>query len=145
MPPESVPFHRRFLSSKTSILTKSAAVLLGAVAFAPHGFGADGGWTQAAAGTQLWSNSGNWAGGTIADGVDATAVFNTNLTADQTIGLEATGRTIGNLFFQDPDTASAGGFNVGQAGNGALNLDVTTGRSVIGVGALNTASGKKIS
>src|ERR1051326_7618012 len=105
----------------------------------------DGSWSQAGGGSQDWANTANWAGGIIADGADANAIFNVNLTADQSI-INAGGKTVGNLFFQDSDTSSSGGFNLGAATDtGSLTLDVTSGRSVINVGALNTGGGKKVS
>lgn len=121
-------------------LAGSVAALLGVTAGQVHAV--DGSWTQTAATAQLWSNSANWTGGIVADGVDGSAVFNTNLTADQNTSLEAGGRTIGHVFYQDPTTTTAGGFGLGIATDGALTLDVTSGPSVISVGALG--SGKKV-
>lgn len=108
--------------------------------------GTDGTWTQAGSGNQDWLNSGNWLNGAIADGTDAAAVFSVNITADQTI-TNAYGHTVGHLFFQDTTTSTAGGFGIGNSAEtalGALTLDVSSGRSVINVGPLNTGSGKKI-
>src|SRR5947208_4499627 len=104
---------------------------------------ADGSWSQATAGNQDWGNSANWLSGTIADGVDFSAIFSVNLPGDQSV-TNAGGRTIGHLFFSDTDTSSAGGYNLGFAGEpGSVTLDVTSGRSVVDIGALG--SGKKLS
>lgn len=111
----------------------------------------DGIWTQAAgttANSQDWGASSNWLNGIIADGTDMSAVFNVNIANDQTI-TNVPGRTIGHMFFQDTTTSSVGGYNVGPSSfaeeSGSLILDVTTGRSVINVGNLDTGSGKKVS
>jgi fibronectin-binding autotransporter adhesin len=66
--------------------------------------GADGIWTNTSGGT--WSTAGNWSGGVVANGSDATADFSTlNITANPTVTLD-TARTIGNLIFGDAVTAS---------------------------------------
>jgi autotransporter-associated beta strand protein len=104
----------------------------------------DGSWVPTAGGNQDWGTAANWVGSTIADGADGSAIFNVNLAADQTV-TGAGGRTIGHLFFQDTDTASQGGFNLGLLGEGSLTLDVSSGRSIVNVGNLNTGGGKKVS
>jgi hypothetical protein len=110
--------------------------------------GIDGSWTQTGGGNQDSTLAGNWLNGIVPSGIDASAVFNVNLTADQNI-INAGGQTIGHVFFQDSDasaTTTAGGFNWGAATDvGSITLDVSSGRSIIDVGNLVTASSKKIS
>ena len=49
----------------------------------------------------MWSTTGNWSGGTVANGTDGIADFSTlNITADDTVHLD-TARTIGQLKFGD--------------------------------------------
>jgi autotransporter-associated beta strand protein len=106
----------------------------------------DGSWSQAGGGSQDWGNAGNWVNSVVADGTDMSAIFNVNLTADQSV-TNAGGRTVGHLVFQDTTiTSPNGGYNLGAATDtGSLTLDVSSGRSVINVGTLDTANGKKVS
>ncbi|HXU77039.1 MAG TPA: hypothetical protein VN794_10745, partial [Methylomirabilota bacterium] len=105
----------------------------------------DGTWTQAVGGNQDWLNTANWFNGIVADGPDASAIISVDITADQNL-INAFGKTVGHFFFQDTATGTAGGFGIGLASEvGTLTLDVSSGRSVFDVGALNTGSGKKIS
>ncbi len=125
------------------LLKTSIATLLGLAVLTPRASATDGSWTQAGGGTQIWALGTNWTGGTIADGTDGNAILNVDLTADQTISLSASGRTIGNLFVQDTAIGTGGGFGLGAAGDGALTLDVSSGRSLIDLSTL--AGGKKLS
>src|SRR5215204_4406946 len=123
-------------TSHTQALATYATALLGAgwFAAAPQVQAADGTWIQAGGGTQQWSTTTNWLNGIVADGVGANALFHVNLVADQNIQLGAGGRTIGNLFFQDSTVASPdGGFGLGIAGDGAITVDVTSGRAVLAI------------
>jgi hypothetical protein len=62
--------------------------------------GTNGTWIDATTGG-LWSNSANWAGGTIADGQNAIADFSTlDITAENTVHLDSA-RTIGQIKFGD--------------------------------------------
>ena len=77
----------------------AASLLLGAGIVNSNA--ADGTWNNAAGG--IWSTSGNWAGGNIADGANSTVFFNTlDLTADTAVSLD-TARTLGNVVFSDTD------------------------------------------
>jgi fibronectin-binding autotransporter adhesin len=108
-------------------------------------FAIDGSWTQAAGGNQDWTITANWLNGIVPSGIDANAVINVNLTADQSI-TNVAGQTVGHLFLQDSDTSTAGGINLGAATDvGSITLDVSSGRSIIDVGNLNTGGGKKVS
>ena len=115
---------------KTSLHNLSLAARLLAVAAASLVLGhsaqaADGTWTNLSGG--LWSTSGNWSGGTIANGADFTANFGTlNITANQIISLDSA-RTIGNLIFSDTTTAF---FNWTLDNNGSGANILTLSRSV---------------
>lgn len=62
------------------------------VATAVHA-GTNGTWTNATTGG-LWSATGNWSGGTVADGQDGIANFSTlDITADNTVHLDMPGRS----------------------------------------------------
>src|SRR5262249_47163189 len=101
--------------------------------FQQSSWAADGSWSQAGGGNQDWLNTANWLNSVYADGIDANAIVSVNLTADQSI-TNAGGRTVGHMFFQDTDTGTAGGFNVGgSADAGSLTLDVSSGRSIFNV------------
>jgi fibronectin-binding autotransporter adhesin len=93
-----------------------------------------GTWTSTVDG--LWSAPGNWAGGTVANGANNTANFNTLDISDQTatttfpaVGVELdTPRTIGHLIFGDTNAATPGAwdlFTLTQATN-LLTLADTT-------------------
>jgi fibronectin-binding autotransporter adhesin len=77
-----------------------------------------GTWTSTVDG--LWSAPGNWAGGTIADGANNTANFNTLDISDQTatttfpaVGVELdTPRTIGHMIFGDTNAGTPGAWDV---------------------------------
>ncbi len=85
----------------------------------------DGTWTQTASGTHAWSNTDNWAGGTVAGGTDATASFTVNPAGAQTVNLD-TAVTLGSLIL-DRDQ------NLTIQGPGTLALDVTTGIPIVEV------------
>ena len=60
----------------------------------------NGTWTDTTSGG-LWSATGNWSGGTVANGTDGIADFSTlNITSDDTVHLDSI-RTIGQLKFGD--------------------------------------------
>jgi|GEM_PF-3177740 len=135
---------RRHTTGRSALaLNSSIATLLGLAALLPQAQATDGTWTQVGTGNQAWATTTNWTGGIVADAVDGNAIFNVDLTNDQTITLGGAGRTIGNLFFQDTATGTAGGYGIGTAGDGALTLDVSSGRSVVDIGALNGGTGAK--
>ena len=88
-----------------------------------HARAASGTWTQTTAGPFDWSlaATGNWSGGTVADGADSTANFTANITAGQTVNLAET-RTIGNITFTDSTTSSN---DLTISGANTLTLDRT--------------------
>jgi prepilin-type N-terminal cleavage/methylation domain-containing protein len=83
----------------------------------------DGTWTNLASGG-VWSASGNWSGGTVANGIGATANFSTlDLVADNTVHLDS-GRTVGNLIFGD--TAPSNNWTLDNNGNSSNQLTLAT-------------------
>ncbi|HEX8144064.1 MAG TPA: Ig-like domain-containing protein, partial [Pyrinomonadaceae bacterium] len=102
---------------------------------------ANGTWINAATGG-LWSASGNWLSGVVANGANSTADFNTiNLTANNTVRLDFS-RTIGNLTFGDTSTTTAASWTLdgnGDPSNG-LTLSVTSGTPTITVNALGAGA-----
>jgi len=104
---------------------------------------ANGTWTQTTSGG-LWSDSGNWSGGTIADGGTFTAFFNAlDITADNIVHLDSA-RNIGALNFGDTATGTAAGWTLDNNGNVA-NVLTLTGGNVITVSALGTGKVATIS
>jgi len=92
-------------------------------------------------GDSQWGTAANWLGGVVADGSGFTANFNcVNLTADRTVTLDAA-RTLGNLVFGDPTTATAGGWML-DAGSGSYALALAGATPTITVNALG--SGKVV-
>ncbi|HEY0946792.1 MAG TPA: autotransporter-associated beta strand repeat-containing protein [Opitutaceae bacterium] len=90
----------------------------------------------------LWSDSANWDGGVIGDGVGAVPTFgNFDVVTDNTVVLD-TPRTIGGLTFGDADTDSAANWTLSDAGNRAnvLTLDVASGTPTVTVNALGTGA-----
>lgn len=76
-----------------------------------------------------WSDTGNWSGGTVAGGTDATANFSgLNITANRTVTVDA-GRTVGHLSFGDTTKTSYGQWWI-LAGD-TLTLDTSAGSPTI--------------
>ena len=98
----------------------------------------NGTWTANASGN--WSDSGNWLGGSAADGTGCTADFSTiDITADRTVYLDSD-RTLTNFFFGDPTTASAGSWIF----QGASTLTLAGTTPTITVNALGTGKAVQI-
>jgi fibronectin-binding autotransporter adhesin len=70
-----------------------------------------------------WSDSAIWTGGTVADGIGASALFDATLAADSTVTVDAA-ITIGAITFTDTGIT---GFNLAIAGNGSDALTLATG------------------
>src|SRR5882762_1393012 len=72
--------------------------------------GTDGSWIGNSAGTQLWSDTTKWSGGTVADGAGATANLTFNITTvagrNVTIDGAVASRTIAILNIGDTDASS---------------------------------------
>jgi autotransporter-associated beta strand protein len=117
-----------------------AAVAVLAGAMAAHA--ADGTWTNTTSGG-LWSDTGNWSGGTVADGASFTADFNTiDITADNTVHLDSS-RTLGTLVFGDTDTGTAAGWVLDN--DGGANVLTLNGARTLTVNALGTDERVEIS
>jgi len=100
---------------------------------------ANGTWASAIDG--LWSNSNNWAGGTIADGAGGIATFSFNLSSDLNVHLDSS-RTIGALNFSDTQTPFLGYLldNGGTATNILTLAGATSAAPIITVGASTVAT-----
>lgn len=88
----------------------------------------------------VWSQSANWDGGVVADGVGAVPLFgNFDVTADNTVTLNSA-RTLSGLIFGDTVPASAANWTLSDGGNGAnlLTLDTIVGVPTVTVNALGT-------
>jgi autotransporter-associated beta strand protein len=98
-------------------------MVVSAVLAAPA-FAADGTWNVNNSGN--WSATGNWSGGTVANGVDSTAFLSNVITNNRTITLDSA-RTIGGIAAQDTSD------NYTISGANTLTLDVTTGIPTLNV------------
>ena len=91
--------------------TKRAALALAVAATVGLGhsaFGASGQWINTGSGA--WNTGANWNGGTIPNGVDDAADFNSvNLAADAVVSLDVP-VTLGSATFGDTDVSSAAGW-----------------------------------
>lgn len=129
----------RLFSAKAACL--SFSILAASVAFAPSAKAASGTWTSPSSGN--WSDSGNWSGGTIADGAGSAANFNgLDLGTDVTVHLDSL-RSIGSLTFSDLGSSPFNSYILDNGGNSAnvLTLDTgTTAAAVITVATGNTAT-----
>jgi fibronectin-binding autotransporter adhesin len=89
---------------------------------------ANGTWTQASPGTFSWDDTTRWLGGVPADGLGATANFNTvNPTDDITINLDVLSHTVGSMTFGDTDPSSAAGWTITSINSNSLSLDNSPG------------------
>lgn len=91
---------------------------------------ANGTWNSNASAN--WSDTSRWAGGVVANGVDATATFGSVISRNRTIRLN-TSRTIGGISAQDTS------HNYTITGSNTLTLDVTTG-----IPTLDVVSGRTL-
>ena len=100
---------------------------------------ADGTWTTDDSST--WSNSANWSGGVVADGMDFAADFgNADITGLRTVSLDSA-RSISNLSFGDAEPSSSGSWVLNNHSEPAniLTLAATSGLSTITVNAGTSA------
>jgi fibronectin-binding autotransporter adhesin len=85
-------------------------------------------WTNLSGGS--WPLAANWSNSIVAGGIGATACFNTlTLTANATVHLDGA-RTIGNLFFDDKNSAKHG-WTLNTGSGDPLTLAVSSGTPVI--------------
>ena len=99
-----------------------------------------GTWISASDGN--WTNTTNWKDGIIADGAGNTATFVTNLTADRTITLGTTTRTIGHLAFTNLNTSSRSWTISSSSGTQYLTFsaDSLDGTSVVDIATLTSVT-----
>ncbi len=98
-------------------------------------------WTNPTSGG-LWSDTSNWDGGVIADGLGAIPTFgNFDVPADNIVVLD-TPRTVSGLNFSDTNTASPASWTIDDDANpsNTLTLDAVSGAPVITVTALGSGS-----
>jgi hypothetical protein len=122
----------KFTCIRNLVLSASLLLLAGAL----NVQAASGTWTQTTSGG-LWSVTGNWLGGTVADGTGNTADFSTiDITANNTVHLDAA-HTLSILKFGNTDISPAASWlldNNGVGGN-ILTLGTTPTITVNQLGA----------
>ena len=113
-----------------SLRSTSAAVLFislvaaGLAVVTPSVHAANPTWTNTATGG-AWSSTGNWSGGTVADGSGIIADFSTlDITADNTVHFDSS-RTLGGLIFSDT-TKSPSAYNNWTLDNNANAANILT-------------------
>jgi autotransporter-associated beta strand protein len=110
----------------------------------PAAFSGDGTWTNTTSGG-LWSNSTNWTGGTIADGLGSTANFNTlDITSDNTVHLDGP-HTLTNLIFGNTDASPSANWILDNNGISANVLTLAGTTPTITVNTLGTGKTATIS
>jgi autotransporter-associated beta strand protein len=103
----------------------------------------DGTWAGISGGN--WSDSSKWSAVTVADGVGATADFNTlDLSTDTTVRLDGD-RTLTNLVFGDTNTSTAASWILDNNGAASNNLILAGTTPTITVNALGTGKSTTIS
>lgn len=127
--------HSLFFSSKTVF---SHAFVAGVIVLGLSGraLAANGTWTNPSGGN--YTDTANWAGGTVAMDSGATADFNTlDITGDLGVSLE-TPLTIGNLLFGDTNLSSAATWAINTSNQTAnvITLDNGASKPTITVNAL---------
>jgi autotransporter-associated beta strand protein len=132
--------------SLSRIRWRLAALLsLGLVATSP-GLAADGVYTSTGSG--IYSNTANWQGGIVADGIGSTATITVDVTTNRTFNLTTVSRTLGVLNVGDPDAShnyiftgtAAAGTTLTFDNSGApaqLNMASASGGVTIGTSALS--------
>ncbi|HEX8295091.1 MAG TPA: autotransporter-associated beta strand repeat-containing protein, partial [Chthoniobacteraceae bacterium] len=130
--------HRKAAPRFRSSLLGGTSIAVCLLALARPAGAADGTWTRIATGG-LWSDTLNWTGGIVADGIDAHANFGTlNITTDNLVQFDAP-RTLGSLTFADVTTATAGSWILSPnslPGTNVLTLEVSAGSPTITVNGL---------
>jgi autotransporter-associated beta strand protein len=110
---------------------------------APELRAVDGTWTGTSGGN--WSDATKWSANTVADGVGATADFNTlDPSSDTTVRLDAD-RNLTNLVFGDTNTSTAASWILDNNGAASNNLILAGTTPTITVNALGTGKTTTIS
>lgn len=125
---------------KTPRTVRLAIPLLVVLLACPDSQAGDGTWTNNATGS--WTDVANWKDGIVADGAGSTAAFSANLTADRTVTIGASPRTIGHLAVTNLNAtwrsltiSSSGGtqwlkYDPDGVGGGTSTVDVATGTTL---------------
>ena len=98
-------------------------------------------WTANASGT--WSDTGNWSGGTPANGTGSADFASLDITADRTVRLDAA-LSVSGMTFGDTATGTAAGWTVNDNGNSANILTLAGTAPAITVNALGTGKAATI-
>ena len=131
------------MKSRTNPFSGASVLLASLVCFSMHSaHAATGTWAVDASG--LWSDTGNWSGGTVADGSTSTANFTNDITADRTVSLDSA-RILNKLVFSDLDTATAGSWLIDNNATPANTLTLDGTAPTITVNALGTDKVAEIS
>jgi autotransporter-associated beta strand protein len=91
-----------------------------------------------------WSDTGNWASGTVATGSGNTANFTNDIAADTTINITAD-QTIGSIIFGDSNTSTAGSWIIANNAVSTNNLIFAGANPTITVNALGATKTATIS
>jgi len=127
----------KHILSSHPLRNSALAAGLAIMVHATGAFGASGVWTSTVSGN--WNDSGNWSGGVIAGGSDATADFSTlNITGNPTVHYNLSG-TIGNMTFGD--TTPSNSWTLDNNGSGANTLTLMTSA---GTPTITTNSGSNL-
>lgn len=115
---------------KQSLLPlKAFSLATGLLLLASPSWAANGTWAVDADG--LWSGTGNWAGGVIADGAGSVANFsNLNITGTRFVTLDSS-RTVGTLTIGDPTASPSSPYVITASGTSTLTFDNNGSGAVI--------------
>jgi fibronectin-binding autotransporter adhesin len=130
------PHLSRSLAKASSLTALVALSCFSSVALAQSGT-----WSATTT-PATWSDTGNWASGTVATGSGNTANFTNDIAADTTINITAD-QTIGSIIFGDSNTSTAGSWiiaNNGIATNNLIFAGTTPTITVNALGATKTAT-----
>jgi autotransporter-associated beta strand protein len=98
--------------------------------------GTNGAWNVNASGT--YSNTSNWLGGTVADGIDAVADFSElNITSNLVVNVDAS-HNLGSILFADTTPSNSWIFN--SSNSAAITLATSTGTPTVSVSGLGVGN-----
>lgn len=133
---KTTPPSKRLLFLNRSLLLASSIAI--GLALPSLTQAANGTWTSGSSGN--WSTSGNWSGGTVADGANFSALFNTiDLTSDVAVHLDSS-RAIGALNFSDTGTGTLFSYTLDNNSNPA-NILTLEGATPTTAGTITVANG----
>jgi fibronectin-binding autotransporter adhesin len=97
--PQHLKLETRHCKQRTRLLPVALCLLAGAFALSPaNSQTTNGTWNADASGN--WSDTTKWSGGIVADGLNSTANFNMNITANRTVTNDSA-HTVGYIIFGD--------------------------------------------